>query len=700
MPNLQIVDFYTLDYKNENVLSSYALPQTYFTFFPKTSSYEYSKILWDFGDGTISEDISAKKYYRNPGEYKVSLVIYDCESNANVSTYTKTLSIQDFIPHTFTINFEDASWNNTIQIKNGVIGGPFIINAYTPINKKAVDIYYNVTNNTDSAYYYDINGNKYAHLLENYCLFDKIWNNSIKNYQFSEIDKISLDYDNLYARIKNNTIQNCSKTDEGSFLVGLSATKDVFYKDDVIGTAVIDFFYDKTKIFQNDKNPFVNNLKISLSAQIVENDDVEKLSITSNGLDGEYYGIKSFNFSKIKFSNIEIPFTIRVKDLSGFSVKNFNDFTFNDVGVSVLSSGYEIPSDYYTITQLSSYPGSVVGSILFNIDTKLEYVRLSAYSIQTNDRGSTFTMDGVSNTFNLYPQNYLYFEKKNEDYDFTEMFKSLRFQEFLIDKDVLFDDFIGSIFGTIDSDFNTLGKKIHEKITNFTENHKDIDRCETNSLLSEIKMINGDNLSYDRSLLLSPDRLRRFIDLGSIEKNKLFGYENKFKENFDIKGHTSKETYGRNIGNEINTDTYLISAGVPIVALEMFGNTYTLLNTYQPVEYVGSNTYKLSSYSSDWGWPLVLPATFSYSDFPKYYKFFEYVLEYDGTIKDNTLLYDENLEYLVPSDLLTEDEEPLLDDLLDIIEPNGDYYRERYSKDFIFTNNIMDTLYQSLSLIK
>jgi hypothetical protein len=101
------------------------------------------------------------------------------------------------------------------------------------------------------------------------------------------------------------------------------------------------------------------------------------------------------------------------------------------------------------------------------------------------------------------------------------------------------------------------------------------------------------------------------------------------------------------------------------VALEKFSNTYILLNTYRPSTtetipltdefgniltdefgnilgsiYVYTTNYPLSAYSSDWGWPLVLPAVFDFADIEKYYLFFDYVEQYDNTVLDGVLDFD------------------------------------------------------------
>jgi hypothetical protein len=167
------------------------------------------------------------------------------------------------------------------------------------------------------------------------------------------------------------------------------------------------------------------------------------------------------------------------------------------------------------------------------------------------------------------------------------------------------------------------------------------------------------------------------VDLASLDKSKLIGESNKFNQNFDIRGRSSKETYGKNIGNRINPSTYVVSLSTPIVALEKFSNTYTLINTYQPLSVVNATHYPLSSYSDDWGWPLVLPSDFSFDHIEKYYLFFEYNGQYDDTTIGSIVNYDDSRTTIESS------------------YTNG----ELFDVNGVFDNMFLDTLYQSLSLV-
>lgn len=693
MSNYQQFDFKIIDYKDEQVLSAYALKETPLTFIPNVQNLPYVRVLWDFGDGTYSTSLTANKFYDKAGKYDTNLTIFDCYSNAIISNTLKTVDIKDYLVNTFKVDFDDVSYYDNIIWKNGKISGPLIITATYPNDKTPSSLYYRISG-SNSDYYFQDTPDKFRHLRNTYSFFEKIYNQTKKEYEYVEIDKIDINTVPVYAKIAGSQITLTDSNDLAAFYVGLSGNTRVYFKDDSVNKLLIDLFFDK-----RDNNIWDNNLKISLSANIIENDDVEDFSITSNGLDGEFYAKNSFNIDSQKFSNIDIPFVIKIKDSEHFTVKNFDPLSASNLSYTVLSSNEVVSSQYYTISTKDCFDGALRNIIHFNSSNKINDVKITVTGSVSSIQGSVYTLNGETSLFDVYPQNFLSIEKKNENYDATEMFKDLRFQEFLLDDSMLFDEFIGSIFGTLSSSYDTLGKKIYEKITNFVQNTQDVDKNEVFSLISQMKMLGTPNDVFENNSFTYPEKIKRILDLFSISNNKLLGINNKFKENFDLRGYSSKTIYGINLGDEINTTTYVVSAGVPIVALEKFSNKYSLLNTEQPVEYTTTTVFPLSSYNQSWGWPLVLPDTFSFGDIEKYYLFFEFVDTFDNTLYDNTIIKDNTIYDMLSTENIIRDNngDPILDE-------NGDYILSEYNdpsyKDFTMGIVLRDTLYQSLSLVK
>jgi len=637
--------FDVLDYKDENTLSSYSLNITPLKFIPRIENIKNAKILWNFGDGTSSEVLTAVKSYDYPGKYYVNLVVYDCFNNAKISIYTAEIMIYDYLPHNFSI--DTAGSNSQITLSSGKITGPWRVIATYPTYQNKANIFYEVEG-SKSAHHQMQKKNKYGHLENTYGLYDKFLNKGLNFYQFREIDSIEIPNSEVYVKTSNNTIVQCSKTDDGAEFAGISGYKDIYFKDDTPSNQdIVRFYFDKTNIYSPTSSNHVsyfNTTSILLSCEVVENTLSARYSITSNGLDGEYYSISSFDINPIQFEDSKLYFIIKLKDNENFSIKTnpISSFLYNPpYSVYIVDDNLNTISE--NISAISHYKGA----------SKC-YINLSDLYINENHINGPYSIYmkndylaqevGRSSQFYVYPKDYYKMSKKHEDFNMGDLLKDLRFQESLVDKTVLFDDFLGAIYNQTTPIDDNLGAKLYEKISNFVENTQDVDRNEISALISQIEMLDGDILKNVNNY---PESIKRILNLISISKNKLNGYENKFASNFDVKGYSSKDIYGKNIGNQITTLYYTITAGKDIVALEKFSNNYKLLNTYIPLSAetitLINQTYPLSSYNTTWGWPLVLPSDFTSKDFDKYYSFFEYVSTYDGTITDFTLDFNNSM---------------------------------------------------------
>jgi len=693
------INFSAVDYMGTDSLSSYALDLTPIKFIPDLDNSIHNRVVWSFGDGTISDSFSASKVYTYPGRYVVNMVVYDCDNNAQISVFEKFITIHDFVTHKFDVSYYPSqldvvmyngeevlydgepiyftpSGGYSLVLRCGSISSPLIINSYYPPYQNTSDIFYEISG-SDSRNYWNID-NKFKHLENFNTLYDTIYNHHLGGYQYRPIPKIEFEGVEMYAKLSAGEIVNCPSTDEGSSFIGTSATKNIHINDDTITEKLlVKMFFDKNDIqLLGNGGNYLNNLGITLSAEVVDNPP-NHLSITSNGLDGEGYLIDSFNINPIKYYNTNIPFVIRLKDADNFSIKNFEILQLSSLNLSAVSSGvYSISSLNYTLSG-QNHGGSFRGYVTFPNTTPttiLENVKLVASGTFISDQLSSYTLSGESNDFNVYPSNFFDIYKKNEDFNPEQTIKDLRFQETLLDKEVLFGDFIGGVLGDEYSDHDGIGLKLYEKIANFIDNTQDLDKCEIKFLDSLGKNLNYMGVGDEKWIL--PENVKRLVNLLSINKAKLFGTVNKFKENLDVRGRTSKDEYGKNIGNMIDPKTYIVSVDRDIVALEKFSNTYTLLNSLQPLSSTNLSSFPLSTYSSDWGWPLVLPSTFNFEDIGKYYLFFDYDDTIDGTVVGGIIDFVNSKTTINISTELS---------ALNITEG-------------IYDNMILDTLYQSLSL--
>lgn len=231
--------------------------------------------------------------------------------------------------------------------------------------------------------------------------------------------------------------------------------------------------------------------------------------------------------------------------------------------------------------------------------------------------------------------------KINEDFDATETFNEYALQETINTRENLLMWFFNRVSGDSDSDGNTLGKTVYEKISNFVSNNTDVDTCNIKNLSSLAKQLGCDLKSYEYSY---PGSLKRLIDMLSVKYCQLTPSRDKTGREFTKNGYANNFNHGRNIGPEpVDPETYRVRVGVPLIAKELYNSVYTYI---EPMAIRGSSDdtnyselhgglveYNLSMYDEIesstttpaglmWNWGLSHPTNESVF---LYYDFYEYV---------------------------------------------------------------------------
>lgn len=676
MPDLltTFATFSSIDYKGINALSSYALSSTPLTFIPKLPPGSNNEVLWSFGDGTTSNNLSAIKYYTFPGEYTVTLVVNDCITRSQVSSFTKAIKIIDYIPYSLEITNLSSTLSSHIQTQSQ-IDGPWILKATYPPYQPTNNILWQY-DGSDSTNFFNISSDKYVHLRKTFSLYRKLSNISLSANYFVEEPYISPSTVPVYAKITDGEIIQTYIEDDNTFYVGASSVTPIYFKDDTSGDRILGFKFDSRNTYVPTLQNYLNNTNVSLRLTVTATASPVSASITSNGIDGEKYAITSFNISPIKFFNTKIPFTFKLKDSDGFSYKDASEYDSVDVLCNLLSSNNDPLSSVfnYTITHVASasYPGSYTATLSVS---SLEYpinVKLRCDDVVNG-------LSSLSNEFIIYPTNYYDLYKKNEDFNAKQTLFDLTLQETIQNNPTLFE-FFETVLGGITPNHENISTKIYEKIANFIQNTSDVDTCEIRPLISALKIFQNSKFDFDRGLLNYPEKVKRILNLISINYNRLFGTSNKFQENFNPRGHTIKDVYGSNLGEPLDTLTYIVSAGTDIVAYEKFSGTYTRINSNQPFTdgtiLSSASTAPLSSYNTEWGWPLVLPSTFSPYEIDKYYTFYDFISSYDNRVIDGIIDFENVGTTILSTTTKTS------------LESAGGFY------DYM----ILDVLYQSLSV--
>jgi len=698
--------FDVVDYAGEAKLSSYNLNITPLTFKARIPSSDRDpalnnlKVTYDFGDGNFGHSLTSSHVYQYPGSYNVRMVLRDCSNNAILASYSDDITIHDYLTNTFTITGNLGVAPEAITLSAGEFSNPLTVYSQTPYYQSLQDIFFSVSA-ADSENYFNLAKNKNNKLKKYNSFYEKKYLHTLSSFEHVEIDKISLSSTNIFAKVSSNGLSsilvNCLSTELSSTFVGATGEKIIFFKTDEQTNPYkyidLAFFKDRNNIFSKGmfgfrNNDYNNNLNILLSSFVYSTSAqvLSSIKFSSNGITGEgSEEADPFQISSTQYKGLGIPFVLTPKNSNNFTMKALSASTptfevlsgttpYIAPGVSGVSIATGMSSQYHVISSLSDSLSDIDSNFWYrglftfndNLSGSTSVITLSVrnvYATPTVETTSSFlsALSGAT-SFTCYPKNFHNFYKLNENFDFEQTLKDLRFQEILLDKEILFTDFMGTIFGDISSRYDVLGKTIWEKIQNFVSNNSDIDTCDLNSLINLNDLVDEDGLVFDRSLIQQPADLSRLMSLFSVNHNRFTGTKNKFDSNFDDKGRTIKDTFGRNLGDRISTLTYEVTAGQDIVAYEKFSDSYIRLNTFQPLcslsgqalspHPASSNTYMLSSIRTEshsvssgsfWGWPLVLPSTYSVSDIDKFYEFYSLSAVFEDSIQSSLIDYKNGL---------------------------------------------------------
>jgi hypothetical protein len=711
--------FVVRDYTNSVSVSTYALPFTPITVIHIPSNLEEDlsnvfsdkRIVWDFGDGTSVEAVTATHTYLEPGKYKVGCFFYDSAGDSYFNIFTQDIDVYNYITDGISVS---ASKTNNIVLTAGKYTDPFLVTTgtswqyYGDDRNKPVTVTGKLSGSSIVDYFdNNLQSLPYSHLYP----YSSLYLNATSidgRTEFIEISSFNPKVDQIFIKLEDNKIIRTTGSDPESFFCGTTGFEYVYYKDDIPSSKTnILFGYEPNTI-----KPFSNTSTVGVSASVIPNVDYHRLSITSNGIDSEGNTTTTFNIGKNKFNKTKISFVVKVKDSENFTIKTLPSSLSQSLSFYLVYTNNPpivtedllnvieteslipiiaedipfLPFSYFTLTGVNT-SNFFKGYFIPDITTNTLGVVLSANASINN-----ITISGESVPFNIYQSDFYSIGKKNEDIDFAKQFQDIAFQPLFTDNKVLFKDFLGSIFGDLEAAQTSLGKVAYEKISNFVDNNDVLDYCNINQLISILRSMDGNDVRFQSSNFVYPGDLGRLINLLTINKNRLFGVENTYSNYFNNYGYANTDTYSKNLGSQVSIN-YTITAGTDIVAYEKFSGIYKRLNTYLPlcaaVISLTGTQYHLKDYNVTWGWDLVLPDNFTNApplssaslenieDLNGLYLFYEYIPREDGTITDSIInFYDPNTQ----SELFTTT------------------YEDWSKQDGVIANIITNQLYKGLNL--
>ena len=490
------------------------------------------------------------------------------------------------------------------------------------------------------------------------------------------INTLSTNSENIYLEYDGITGSVSTLSSVNSIFCGTSGYNGFYFKDDSINYSSDVLYFtqnlidiplrkylldNKTIQLFEGKQPIINNSSATLSAIIAVNYPWE-IGFSYNGLEE--------NFPVSIFNGTQYPLFIGIKDINNNFLKYYPKITLiglndtlsaNTVKVSLLSAGgspgaspniygpdnltqyqysfspLNLPSvdnDTLSSFAVATFSADYVEDFQFSgyfnsISLSASYLSRTDYNIFNPgilSAAGVFAVNGVSanigglKVLNYFPNDIVYnINKINEDFDYTGTLKSYAFMPSLIDQTNLFDYFFSYIAGDESSNSNEFGKRVYEKIANFTSNISDLDTSNINELYSIYKNIGYQSKNYELNF---PSNLQRLLDLLSIKYDKLIGMDTGYNYNYknnDLINNTQAQT---NLGQELTQDS-IIYSGQNIVINQHFQNIfYTITPTPVSINnqtlsayadnnpgaidsiFGGLSAYPLSAYSNNWNWGL------------------------------------------------------------------------------------------------
>lgn len=652
-------DFSATNFAGSAATSGYALSICPFTFVFNNDAYAFlsdTRVLWDFGDGTTSQLLTATHYYSMPGTYNATLYMYN-SANQVFSSNAKALSVFNYIADNIVLSASST------QLTASTIANPLLITRYnTWQNQPMQPVLQLRVDNSDASFASAQQYMQDAELhLKTTSKFYQPTTLPTGTIDYNCIDTVVTTHDKIFVKLSGTNIVTCLSSDANSVFAGSSGIATVYYVDDLPGhpTASVKFdtsmFVDlQTAQLSSKLYPQFSVLQMAADTMqyTVSSNVATQLTFSSNGIE-----TPNFDINANCFAGAKIPFVVRASG-NGAPVKNGYKLTLVEAASSIVNnsvyvvamSGNEVldcivRSDF---GNLQFYPRGGFFKGYITVPFVADNVYLSATGNMRTSQGDVYLIQGASNTFNVYSSAGGYIANKfNEDFDYLSTLKNYRFQESLQNTDAFFDSVLGPIVGTVTSPNNTLGKRLYERIANFVANNVGVDECDIAALDSLYQMAGESLQSFESLKFAAPADLKAQMDLLSIKHSKLWGARNAYKQDFENNGYVDIADYGRNLGSKLDVATARLSAfgtgdAAYIVAYEKFSGKYLLCNTNIPVYLTDPNdntswvptsydkitqTYLLNqatTYLNQWGWPLVLPQDASNINLDDYYVFYTY----------------------------------------------------------------------------
>lgn len=211
-------------------MSGYSLPFEVFTFKPDFSTTQNyisdKKVIWNFGDNTLSNDLTATHYYSYPGTYPVTLTVFTSTGDGIQSSVLSAIKIANYINDVIILTTEEI-----LEQRSGEDTNPIFVTRYnswqTSLSGKNTVLSLSVSGNrspyaTSKEYYTDknIHFKPTARFATN------------TDLGLTVVDDISTTNTFIYASPNGDSISLSLSSGYGAYLAGSSGTAVFYYIED------------------------------------------------------------------------------------------------------------------------------------------------------------------------------------------------------------------------------------------------------------------------------------------------------------------------------------------------------------------------------------------------------------------------------------------------------------------------------------
>lgn len=571
---------------------------------------------WSLGDGTVVRSLTNTQYniFNKPGIYKITLL--------DKNTYSAYVSVFNYLPES--LGFETITTTSSPGLSTTLV-----------INL--------TSNSTDqqNINLYAVNSNSYP--------YNEIGLWSHLNPQWKFIDSNG-NVTNKIAASTTNVYYNSAlgiSFNPADILIGTTAQVTAFYVDDLPSPS------SGIRIIATKEIGDTINSRISATTTAMISAGLpSKLSITIDGIQPllPYYWQNSTILHTVCLSNNAMVKFLPLANNAPITVSRYfltdtditSSFTSNTLNFSALSSdGFTHIRGYIRDLSVPSITANNV-RISAVATLSVNYDALSAYNFFTPITGIQMaTLTGVSTYFNILSSTQNQFRRFNESENFGCLMKDFVNAPTFKDSTIFFDQYFNVIAGAEPIDDQQLGLKILEKIGNFAKNHSDLDVSNLEQFLSLAKQI---DMPIEDFGLKYPERLKRIMDVASIDHKKIWGTRCVCNENFGCSNCCNNicklcgKDFGQNLGEELSISTAVISVGTPVVLryMQRDPDKYEL---YYPKAIGALTAYSLSS----------LTATNLLTPLSSYYKFYTYISTPAGNQIEGIINWDDEHTILTES---------------------------------------------------